>query len=64
MRRGAAVLVIVVLALVLGDWNYVERDGACGEIANRTTTLTFGASGSQTVNDTALNWRNVSPCGN
>jgi hypothetical protein len=37
---------------------------ACGEIANRTTTLTFGGSGSQTVNDTVLNWRNVSPCGN
>jgi hypothetical protein len=49
---------------VLGDWNYVEKDGSCGEIANRTTTLTYGASGSQTVNDTVLNWRNVAPCGN
>jgi glycosidase len=49
---------------VLGDWNYVEKDGSCGEIANRTTTLTYGGSGSQTVNDTVLNWRNVAPCGN
>ncbi len=47
----------------LGDWNYVEKDGSCGEIANRTLTLTFGATGTQAVNDTVLNWRNVSPCG-
>jgi glycosidase len=49
---------------VLGAWEFVEKDVACGEISNRTATLTFGGSGSQTVNDTVLNWRNVSPCGN
>jgi glycosidase len=49
---------------VLGDWNYVEKDASCGEIDNRTTTLTFGAGGTQTVNDTVRNWRNVTPCGN
>ncbi len=48
----------------LGSWDFVEKDGACGEIANRQLTLSYGATGTQTVNDTVLNWRNVSPCGN
>jgi hypothetical protein len=47
----------------LGDWNYVEKDGACQEIGNRTLTES-GSGGVQTVNDTVLNWRNVAPCGN
>ena len=48
----------------LGDWDHVEKGAACDEIANRQLTLSYGGSGTQTVNDTALNWRNVSPCGN
>jgi glycosidase len=48
----------------LGDWEHVEKDGACGEIANRMLTLSYGTTGTQTVNDTAANWRNVAPCGN
>jgi glycosidase len=48
----------------LGDWEHVEKDGACGEIANRQLTLSYGTTGVQTVNDTAENWRNVAPCGN
>jgi glycosidase len=48
----------------LGDWEHVEKDGACGEIPNRQLTLSYGATGTQTVNDTVLNWRNVAPCGN
>ena len=32
-------------------WDYVEKDGACGEIANRQLTLSYGATGTQTVND-------------
>jgi glycosidase/fibronectin type 3 domain-containing protein len=48
----------------LGDWDHVEKDGACGEIANRTLTLSYGSTGTQTVNDTVPNWRNVAPCGN
>jgi hypothetical protein len=48
----------------LGDWDHVEKDAACGEIANRQITLTYGGTGTQTVDDTVLNWRNVSPCGN
>ncbi len=48
----------------LGDWDHVEKDNACGEIANRQLTLSYGAIGTQTVNDTIQNWRNVLPCGN
>ena len=48
----------------LGDWDHVEKDGACGEIGNRTLTLSYGSTGTQTVNDTVANWRNVAPCGN
>jgi glycosidase len=48
----------------LGSWDYVEKDGSCGEIGNRQLTLTYGTTGTQAVNDTVLNWRNVAPCGN
>lgn len=48
----------------LGSWDYVEKDASCDEIANRTLTLSYGSTGTQTVNDTVLNWRNVAPCGN
>jgi hypothetical protein len=48
----------------LGDWDHVEKDGTCGEIANRQLTLSYGATGTQNVNDTVENWRNVAPCGN
>ena len=48
----------------LGSFDFVEKDGACGEIANRLLTLSYGATGTQTVNDTVPNWRNVDPCGN
>jgi glycosidase/fibronectin type 3 domain-containing protein len=49
---------------VLGDWNYVEKGPSCDELANRATTITYGPGGTQTVNDTVANWRNVAPCGN
>jgi glycosidase len=48
----------------LGSWDYVEKDNSCGEIGNRQLTLSYGATGTQTVNDTVQNWRNVAPCGN
>ncbi len=48
----------------LGDWDHVEKDAACGEIGNRMLTLSYGATGTMTVNDLVQNWRNVSPCGN
>jgi len=48
----------------LGSWDYVEKDNACGEVSNRQLTISYGSSGTQTVNDSVLNWRNVAPCGN
>ena len=48
----------------LGDWDHVEKDASCGEISNRQLTLSYGASGTQTVNDAVQQWRNVAPCGN
>ncbi len=48
----------------LGAWDYVEKDGTCGEVNNRQLTLSYGSNGTQAVNDTIANWRNVSPCGN
>jgi hypothetical protein len=48
----------------LGSWDFVEKDGTCGEIGNRQLTLAYGSTGSQVVNNTVQNWRNVSPCGN
>lgn len=48
----------------LGDWDHVEKGVACDEISNRQLTLSYGGGGTQTVNDTVPNWRNVSPCGN
>jgi len=48
----------------LGSWDYVEKGGVCDEIDNRSLTLTYGTTGMQEVNDTVLNWRNVTPCGN
>ncbi len=52
----------------LGDWDHVEKqDGpfpACAEVANRLLTLAYGTNGTQIVNDTVLQWRNVDPCGN
>jgi hypothetical protein len=50
----------------LGDWDHVEKGpgSACAELANRMLILSYGAAGTQNVNDTVDNWRNVSPCGN
>ncbi len=48
----------------LGDWEHVEKDGTCGEISNRLLTLSYGANGTQIVDDIVLNFRNVPPCGN
>lgn len=49
---------------VLGAWEYVEKDGSCGELGNRQLTLAYGGDGTQAVADTVQNWRNVVPCGN
>jgi hypothetical protein len=49
----------------LGDWEHVEKGPApdCEELTNRQLTLSYGTTGTQTVNDTVQNWRNVAPCG-
>jgi hypothetical protein len=47
----------------LESWEYVEKDNTCGELLNRVLNLTYGGTGTQVVNDTVLNWRNVAPCG-
>jgi hypothetical protein len=47
----------------LGSWDFVEKSTACAEISNRQLTLSYGSSGTQSVNDTVANWRNVAPCG-
>jgi hypothetical protein len=48
----------------LEDWEHGEKGASCEELSNRTLTLDYGLTGTQTVNDTVLNWRNVAPCGN
>ena len=48
----------------LGSWDFVEKGASCDELANRQLVLSYGSTGTQVVNDTVLNWRNVSPCGN
>lgn len=48
----------------LGDFDHVEKGSSCDEIGNRQLTLSYGSTGTQNVNDTVLNWRNVAPCGN
>lgn len=48
----------------LGDWEHVEKGGTCEELSNRMLTLNYGATGTQSVSDGVLNWRNVAPCGN
>jgi hypothetical protein len=47
----------------LGDWDHVEKGASCDELGNRQLTLVYGATGTQAVNDTVLNWRAVAPCG-
>ena len=50
----------------LGDWDHVEKGPSpgCAELSNRQLTLSYGSTGTQVVNDTVDNWRNVAPCGN
>lgn len=47
----------------LGSWDFGEKDAACNEIANRHLVVTFGATTTQTINDTVAAWNNVPPCG-
>jgi hypothetical protein len=46
-----------------GSWEAVEKDGGCGEIANRTISVEYGSDGTQTVEATVEKWRDVDLCG-
>ena len=46
-----------------GSWEAVEKDAGCGEIPNRTFTVTYGTDGTQSLNDTVGKWRDVDRCG-
>jgi glycosidase len=46
-----------------GSWEAVEKDAACGEIPNRTVTVTYGTEGAQEVPSTIEAWRDVNQCG-
>jgi len=46
-----------------GTWDAVEKDAGCGEIANRTFDVTYGADGTQQVEDAVEKWRDVDQCG-
>jgi len=46
-----------------GTWEAVEKDAGCGEIPNRTFTVSFGMDGTQLVENTVEKWRDVDQCG-
>jgi hypothetical protein len=45
-----------------GTWEAVEKDAACGELANRTITVTFGEGGTAEVADSVERWRDIDNC--
>ncbi|HYN48600.1 MAG TPA: hypothetical protein VER83_07010, partial [Candidatus Nanopelagicales bacterium] len=46
-----------------GSWEAVEKDAACGEITNRTLSVTYGSVGAQDAPSTIETWRDVNQCG-
>jgi len=46
----------------LGSWDNVEKGDKCDEIGDRQVKLTAGPNGTQIVEDTVQNWRNIAPC--
>ena len=45
-----------------GTWNSVEKGSSCEELSNRTLTVSYGATGTQTENDTVAKWRDLDNC--
>jgi glycosidase len=45
-----------------GSWEAVEKDGACGELANRTITVIYGEGGTAEVGDAIAKWRDIDNC--
>jgi hypothetical protein len=46
-----------------GSWEAVEKDAGCGEIPNRTVTVTYGTDGTMLVTDEVQKWRDIAQCG-
>jgi glycosidase len=46
-----------------GSWDAVEKDSGCGEIPNRTFTVTYGTDGTQAIDLEVGKWRDVDQCG-
>ncbi|MGZ8437507.1 MAG: alpha-amylase family glycosyl hydrolase [Candidatus Limnocylindrales bacterium] len=46
-----------------GTWDAVEKDSGCGEIPNRTLTVSYGDGGSEAVADVVAKWRDLGHCG-
>ena len=46
-----------------GSWEAVEKDAGCGEIPNRTVTVTYGTDGTMLVTDEPQKWRDIAQCG-
>jgi hypothetical protein len=46
-----------------GSWDAVEKDDGCGEIPNRTFTVTFGTDGTQAIDLEVGKWRDADACG-
>jgi len=46
-----------------GSWDAVEKDAGCGEIPNRTLSVTYGTDGTLLAPATVQKWRDVDHCG-
>jgi glycosidase len=46
-----------------GSWEAVEKDDGCGEIPNRTFTVTHGTDARQELSDQVGKWRDIDQCG-
>ncbi len=46
-----------------GSWDAVEKDAGCGEIPNRSITVTYGTAGTQAVDQQVDKWRDIDQCG-
>jgi glycosidase len=46
-----------------GTWEAVEKDAGCGEIPNRSFSVTFGTDGTQIVENAVEKWRDIDQCG-
>jgi glycosidase len=45
-----------------GSWETVEKEDACGELANRTIAVTYGDGGTAKIADSVGKWRDIDNC--